>query len=45
MRLTYVGPLVPELQAFKKDILMQDPDLVFWHFMAFYGILAFLPKG
>ena len=44
MRLTYVGPLVPELYVNKKDILMQDPDPkcrhfgILWHFMAFYGI-------
>ena len=45
MRLTYVGPLVPELKVFEKNILMQDPDLkcrhfgILWHFMVFYGIL------
>ena len=41
MRLTYVGPLVPELYVNKKDILMQDPDPkcrhfgILWHFGIF----------
>ena len=41
MRLTFVRPLVPKLLAFKKSILMQDPDpkcryfVFLWHFGIF----------
>merc|ERR1711994_419132 len=44
MCLTFVGPLVPKLYAFKKNILMQDPDpkcrhfVISWHFMAFWHV-------
>ena len=42
MRLTYVGPLVPELQTFKKNILMQDPGPKCRHFgiLLQFGIFA-----
>ena len=51
MRLTYEGPLVPELEGFVKNIPMQDSDPkcrhngILWYFMAVYGIWAFLPKS
>ena len=41
MRLTFVRHLVPKLLAFKKSILMQDPDpkcryfVFLWHFGIF----------